>query len=967
MIIKRISLALLLFLSVNVYGQNTELQTPPNGVADHVVQTVAFVNAHIQAKPGLLLNNATLLIRGSKIISVGTEVTIPAEATVIDLKGKWIFPSFIELNSNYGVPDAPDKKRSRTPVMESKLAYKSYWNQAIHPEFNASKEFFIDKTKAANLRKSGFGLVLSHQKNGIARGTSVFVDLGTNRPILLERAATHYSFSKGNSSQDYPSSMMGSIALIRQFFTDFDWYRFHKKDVDLSLAAMHETHRLPMFFESRDYQENIRAQKVAKESGRSFIVVGKGDSRKDIPGLLMYNTKLVVPIVAKKAINLDRVLDLTDISLGELQNWRLAPYNPYLLDKNSVPLAITFNGHKGPKDFFASLRRTIQHGLPREAALKALTTNPASWLDKSSSWGKIEAGFTANFFISDKDLFTENAQVYQHWIRGENYQNHSLDIPSYGGNYTLLLGSDTLRLTISGDFNSPKAKVGETQSSMKSAKISWDENGIVIKTQAFVLFGSKTGKEISGHFSAANRKGEWTAKLDSFTGKKIKKAKDTPPKNEARAAFVYSSQNSTYLIKNCTVWTCDENGIVPHLDVYVKDGKISNMGENLDIENVEIIDGTGKHLSPGIIDEHSHIAIKRGVNEGSQSITAEVRIQDVVNADDVNIYRQVAGGTTTSHLLHGSANPVGGQTALIKLKYGNPVRGLLFPSDHRFIKFALGENVKQSNWGDSRTVRFPQTRMGVEQVFVDGFTRAKKYSEQRALEQVKKDWELEALAEILKSKRFITCHSYQQGEINMLMHVADSFGFTVNTFTHILEGYKVADKMKAHGVAASSFSDWWAYKFEVNDAIPFNAAVLLKSGILTGINSDDAEMGRRLNQEAAKAVKYGAVSEEDAFKMITINPAKMLHIDDRVGSVTIGKDADLVLWDGNPLSNYSKVQTTWIDGVIYFDIAQDREERERVRSVKSEILAEMRKDKSPKKEFKPKTPKLYHCDTIEHE
>jgi imidazolonepropionase-like amidohydrolase len=271
-----------------------------------------------------------------------------------------------------------------------------------------------------------------------------------------------------------------------------------------------------------------------------------------------------------------------------------------------------------------------------------------------------------------------------------------------------------------------------------------------------------------------------------------------------------------------------------------------------------------------------------------------------------------------------------------------------------FIKFALGENVKQSNWGDEFKIRYPQSRMGVEQVYVDAFTRAKKYEKEiisfklgvKGVFKPRRDLRMEALVEIMNKKRFITCHSYQQGEINMLMHVADSLGFKINTFTHILEGYKVADKMKAHGVGASSFSDWWAYKYEVMEAIPYNGAILHDMGIVVAYNSDDAEMARRLNQEAAKAVKYGGVSEEEALKFVTLNPAKLLHIDNKVGSIKVGKDADVVLWNDHPLSIYSKVLMTFIDGTCYFDVNRDLKLRESITSERARILKKMIDEKN---------------------
>ena len=351
-----------------------------------------------------------------------------------------------------------------------------------------------------------------------------------------------------------------------------------------------------------------------------------------------------------------------------------------------------------------------------------------------------------------------------------------------------------------------------------------------------------------------------------------------------------------------------------------------------------------------------------------------------MKSNDINIYRQLSGGVTTAQLLHGSANPIGGQSAIIKFRWGSAPEEMKLEGAAGFIKFALGENVKQSNWGDFERIRFPQTRMGVEQVFYDHFHQAKAYeqawkeyntlslSEKRRTLAPREDLEMNTLVEILNKERFITCHSYVQSEINMLMKVADSMGFTLNTFTHILEGYKVADKMKEHGAGGSTFSDWWAYKFEVNDAIPYNAALLQDMGVLTAINSDDAEMARRLNQEAAKAVKYGKATEEEAWKMVTLNPAKLLHIDHLVGSIKVDKDADLVLWSDNPLSVYAKVEQTYVDGRCYFSQEKDQELRARNQAERQRLIQKMLSEKDagkPTQKVKPEHHILYHCNTMD--
>ena len=426
----------------------------------------------------------------------------------------------------------------------------------------------------------------------------------------------------------------------------------------------------------------------------------------------------------------------------------------------------------------------------------------------------------------------------------------------------------------------------------------------------------------------------------------------------------------TFLIKNATVWTNEQDGIVENTDVLIENGKIANIGKNLTLpQGATAIDGTGKHLTAGIIDEHSHIAISRGVNEGSQESTAEVRIGDVINSEDINIYRQLAGGVTCSQLLHGSANPIGGQSAIIKLRWGYTPESMKVENADGFIKFALGENVKQSNAGDNATVRYPQTRMGVEQVYRDYFARAKEYDLNKDNNK-RRDLDLEALAEVLNKKRFVTCHSYVQSEILMLMKVAEDCNFRVNTFTHILEGYKVAKQLKEHGASASTFSDWWAYKMEVQEAIPYNGALLNTAGVNVGFNSDNAEMGRRLNQEAAKAVQYGGVTPEDALKFVTLNPAKMLHLDGRMGSIKKGKDADVVLWSAHPLSVYAHADYTFIDGIKFFDRAADTRAQAALPQVRAQLIQKMLKEKQdgkPTQGVTAKKQKLYECDTIETE
>jgi len=407
------------------------------------------------------------------------------------------------------------------------------------------------------------------------------------------------------------------------------------------------------------------------------------------------------------------------------------------------------------------------------------------------------------------------------------------------------------------------------------------------------------------------------------------------------------------LFRNATVWTNEAEGIVEQCDVLVKNGKITGVGKNLSSEGVEVIDATGKHLTSGIIDEHSHIAVSGGVNEGSRAITSEVRIADVIDPEDISIYRQLAGGVTAAQILHGSANPIGGQSCIIKHRWGKNAEELKIKNTVGFLKHALGENVKQSRYPANMAIRYPQTRMGVEQIIRDGYLRAEEYlatwdqynrlnpKEKAKMTKPRRDLRLEAIGEMLQKKSFITCHTYVQSETNMIMKLADDFNVTAHTLIHNTEGYKIADKMKEHGAAGSIFSDWWAFKYEVYHAIPYNAALHLDQGALTCIHSDNAELSRRLHQEAAKAVKYGGVTEGEAWKLVTLNPARILHLDHRLGSIKSGKDADLVLWSDNPLSIYARAEKTMVEGVFYFDLERDAELLQYIQNERNRIVQKM--------------------------
>jgi len=432
------------------------------------------------------------------------------------------------------------------------------------------------------------------------------------------------------------------------------------------------------------------------------------------------------------------------------------------------------------------------------------------------------------------------------------------------------------------------------------------------------------------------------------------------------AAPVYAAP-SVILIRNATILTAS-HGTIDKGDILIKDGKISAVGGTLKAPgDALVIDATGQFVTPGIIDCHSHIAVDGSVNEASVSVSSMVNIADVLNSDDISIYRDLAGGVTTANILHGSANSIGGQTVVIKLRWGQPAARLPFEGALPGIKFALGENPKRSNLrAISGSDRYPATRMGVEETIRSAFTEARDYKKawddfnkraaagEKNLLPPRRDLKLDPLVEVLEGKRLVHAHCYREDEILMLLRVAKEFGFHIQTLQHVLEGYKVADEIAAAGTGASTFSDWWAYKVEAYDAIPYNAALMTKRGVVVSINSDDAAEATHLNQEAAKSIAYGGLTRDEALKLVTLNPAIQLGIEKRVGSIDVGKDADLVIYNHDPLSAFAVVEKTLIDGLVYFDRAKDIAGRAALEKEKKELQEKAAKAREQEKEKEKK-------------
>lgn len=962
---------------LSAYSSIAQVTFPVNGVLDERTGHYAFTNATIVKDATTTLTNATLVIKEGRIVAVGAGLKVPQGAVEIDCKGKYIYPSFIDIYSDYGTPPIQPRQGGFNFFQQSQLttaAKGAYgWNQAIKSEVDAFRIFAADEAKAKSLRDLGFGTVLTHVKDGIARGTGAVVTLANekeNFSIVKERASAHYAFNKGTSTQSYPGSMMGMIALMRQTYLDAQWYKNKPagEGMNLSLEAWNANQSLPQVFEANDKWNNLRADRIGDEFGVQYIIKGGGNEYQRIKEMKATNATFIISLNYPQAQDVEDPNDARFVSMADMKHWELAPTNAGAMEKAGIPFCLTTADLRDARQFMANLRKAMEYGLTEATALNALTKTPATTLGIYDMVGSLDAGKLANFLITSGNIFSDKTTIYQNWVHGKKYGVKDDIWNDTRGKYKLVLNTPNGPVNYTLDFkaNNAASIIGkDTVTSRfyydgRQVRINFapERRGGDYRLSGMIVNNTWSG---TGEDTAGNRI-TWTATYAEPMVQKSDSARKRPTGPLGKVMYPFepygweegnAPKQETILIRNATVWTNEKEGVLQNADVLIKNGKIAAVGKGLSDAGAKVIDGTGKHVTPGIIDEHSHIAAS-SINEGGQSVTSEVRIADNLNPDDINIYRQLSGGVTTSHILHGSANTIGGQTQLIKLRWGANDDELKFKGWPGQIKFALGENVKRSPaavGNSSNNNRFPDTRMGVEQVLVDAFTRAKDY--QRAWKEYeanknkkgvtapRRDLELDALVEILNNQRFITCHSYVQSEINSSIKIGEQMGYKYNTFTHILEGYKVADKMKAHGANASTFSDWWAYKMEVQDAIPYNAAIMQSVGLNVAINSDDAEMARRLNQEAAKIVKYGGVTEEEALKMVTLNPAKMLHVEDKVGSLKAGKDGDVVLWSDHPLSIYAKALYTVVDGTIYFDREKDEQLQKLVDADRNRLIKKM--------------------------
>jgi imidazolonepropionase-like amidohydrolase len=960
---------------------------PAFGIRDVTPRHHALVNARIVTAPGRVIERGTVVVRDGRIEAVTPGESVPAGATRHDLGGKTVMAGFIDLAANVGVPAAfrpapppafgrfgggaqPPAPRAEAPDAQGPR----YWNRRVRPERDVASALDVKADDAKALREQGFAAALAVPEAGIFRGQSALLALrgdgasDANDLMLGARVFQHVGVEYGSPmNQDYPASFMGVQALIRQALLDARWHRdvaaehargrAERPEANLSLEALAPVldGRQRVMFDARTELEHGRWLAIAREFGLGAVLLGNGTDYRVLPKLAAAKVPVVVPLGFPEPPAVEEPETAVGVALADLEHWEQAPANAARLVAAGVPIALTARGLKDPKSFLGNLRRAVAAGLAEDAALAALTEQPARILGMEDRLGRIAPGYAANLVVADGELFrADGASIYQVWIDGVLHEVKPLPRADLRGGWQLAWsdGRGPTTVDVAGTAEAPELTAGERKATGRLA------GGRVLFTLDGGWFGLPDAEKQRVSLVVDGDRLDGVRALPdggtvAVSGTRTKPGpapealkpveRRVPPPFRGYPAGEYGREAppvapDAVLVRNATIWTMGPDGILENADLLVRRGKVAAVGRNLAAPaNAVVIDATGRHVAPGIIDAHSHSALIGNVNEGTHAVTTEVRTADILDPTDISLYRQLAGGVTAANLLHGSANPMGGQATTIKLRWGRDAEGLLMEGAPGGIKFALGENVKQSNWGEMFTSRYPQTRMGVEQIMLDTFTAAKAYGEawdawnrSRRGPAPRRDLRLEAVLEILRGQRLVHIHSYRADEILMFVRLAERFGFQVAAFQHVLEGYKVAPELAAAGAGASSFTDWWSFKWEAYDAIPHNPALLTRAGVLTSINSDSDELARRLNSDAAKAVKYGGLSEVEALALVTINPARQLGVGDRIGSLEPGKDADFVIWSDNPLSTFAVVEQTFIDGAKYYDRAEDRAARDRV-------------------------------------
>ena len=918
--------------------------------AQNAPNVYAITDAKIVVGDGKIIEKGTIVLRDGLIVAVGKDVKAPADARILSGEGLTVYPGLVDASAKTGMPAAADYPKEARGG--------NYAVPKVRADIAATALYKPDPAATEARRKLGFGAMLVAPQVGLFKGTSALFSTGPETDVaqltIKPVVASHIDWAAEDASDGYPESLMGSIAAIRQFLFDVAdadgkmlmYNKISRKTVrpvvSRQILAFRSTNLPyePLIIAADSAADMRRAIKLSQEFRFHLIIEGGREAYKIASELkaadasILLSTALPEPPKLKKG-------EEDPTTLEGFRYRASVPRTAAALAKAGVPFAFTTKGLENVADFPKNVRKFIAAGLTEDAAVEAATTGAARILKVDRQLGTLEVGKIANVVgVSDGTLFGPKSKVKYVFVDGKQAE---IDAAKPVATAATKATEIPLPPGVTKEMALGMLK------SQPDAAAPYLPAGVTVEQAIAVL----EGKTPPAPPADGKKESDDAPKAPPVTGTGL-----IPPLPPAVA--------SAFVLRGATIWTAGPQGTLPNADIYIRDGKIVAVGAALKVPaGTAEIDAKGKQISPGMIDCHSHTAIDGGVNEGTNIVTAECRIEDVIDAEDVNIYRQLAGGTTAANLLHGSANAIGGQNAVVKWRWGKTPDEMRIAGAPPGIKFALGENPKQSNFSfPGQVPRYPATRMGVEKVIREAFLKAKDYQRQQQYaragrgEAPRRDLQLDALVEIMEGKRFVHSHCYRQDEILMLMRLAEEFGFRVRTFQHVLEGYKVADEMAKHGVGGSTFSDWWAFKVEAYDAIPYNGALMTARGVTVSFNSDDSELARRLNLEAAKAVKYGGVSPDEAIKFDTINPARQLGIDKMTGSLEPGKDADLVVWSGSPLSSLGVCEKTFVDGVLYFDRAADIAARPVLEAEKKRLAAyEKPEEKPDAKKPAPATPK----------
>lgn len=946
-----------LLLATALNAQQTSRTEPVTALRDNGSGFHALVGARVVTAPGQVLENATIVIRNGLIVSVARDQAAPRGARVWDLKGQTVYPGFIDAHADLGVGEVP----------QGGDVGPTHWNPQVRAWYSTTASFRDDSTRRLALRSLGFGTALVVPKQGIFRGKASVVNLSDAgardrvlRADLVQSVGFQRSFALGGT---YPNSAMGTTALMKQTLMDAEWYirawaayersgrAILPPETSEALAALGNAvqGRQPVVFQTSSEEEYLRAYAIATEYKLTPWFRGSGEEYRLVDLLRGRTQPLIIPLNFPDAPEISTPEAALNASLGQLRHWYLAPTNAAQLAAANVPFAITTDGLSSLNQFLPNLRIAVSRGLAADKALAALTTVPASWLGIERTHGTIAAGKVANLVVTDGDLFTEEATVNDVWVQGTRYGVTRAPQIDPRGTWNITTDDAAgfaATLRIEGPINRVRGTIelaNRRPVNLASARVIAETgrlevtfNGEPLGYQGSILLtGSVRGEEFYGWMSLPN--GADPAYKGTRTEAYEGPARGTvaarvpaielpwlrPSMEFGRAAP--PEQPAVVVVRNATVWTQGPQGRVENADLLVRAGKVVQVGQRLSAPRGAVeIDATGKHVTPGLIDPHTHTGVS-AVNESGFAIVPEVQMGDVLTHNNIWMYRQLAGGLTTQMIKHGSANPIGGENVFVKNRWGSLPDQLRLENAPRTVKFALGENPKRN------PNRYPNTRMGVQEIIRDHFLAARDYKAEwdrwnadrtKAGIPPRRDLRMEALVDILEQELLVSSHGYRADEFLALVRLAEEFGFRVQTLQHGVEAYKIATELKNSGVAAVVWSDWGAFKLESYDATNYNARLLMEAGVVTSLHSDDAEISTRMNWEAGKLLRSG-VEEVQALSTVTNQAARAVNIHDRVGSLEAGKDADFVIWSGNPLSQFTRAEQTWVDGRRYFSLTED--------------------------------------------